>query len=98
MADRQGSGLDELFDLVESLRQRVVQAEEGAAAASKVAQLTRQEVERLRDQVAAAERDQQDLRTARARLDRLSRRGFWQRLLNQGARPSGPRPTGPRSA
>ena len=47
------------------------------------AHFAREEVLRLRDQVVAAERDQQDLKTARARLARIKRRGLVDRVLNR---------------
>ena len=68
---------------IEELRGQLGEVEARANAAEQEAHWARQEVLRLRDQVVAAERDQQDLRTARARLARLKRRGLVARVLNR---------------
>jgi chromosome segregation ATPase len=64
------------------LRDQLGEVEARAKAAEQEAHWAREEVLRLRDQVVAAERDQQDLKTARARLARIKRRGLLARILN----------------
>ena len=68
---------------IEELRDQLGRVEARAEAAEQEAHGAREEVLRLRDQVAAAERDQQDLRTARAGLARIRRRGLLARVLNR---------------
>jgi predicted nucleic acid-binding Zn-ribbon protein len=68
---------------LEELRDQLGRVAARAEAAEREAYGAREEVLRLRDQVAAAERDQQDLRTARARLARIRRRGLVARMLNR---------------
>ena len=76
-------GLQGLEARVEELRDQLGRVEVRAEAAEREAHRAREEVLRLRDQVAAAERDQQDLRAARARLVRIKRRGLVARILNR---------------
>jgi predicted nucleic acid-binding Zn-ribbon protein len=71
-----------LREQVDALRTQLAKVEAEAAAARHEAVATRCEVLDLRDQVTAAERDQQDLRTARARLARLNIRALIARLLH----------------
>ena len=73
-----------LRKLVEALQERTASNEEHAKTAAVEARAAHQEILGLRDQLAAAERDQQDLRTARARLVRLKSRGLLWRILNRG--------------
>lgn len=61
---------------VEEMRRRIEQLEREARE-------TAEDVLHLRDQVAGGQRDQQDLRTARARLTRLELRGLVKRVLNR---------------
>ena len=68
---------------LEDLRNQLGEVEVRAKAAEQEAHRAREEVLRLRDQVVAAERDQQDLKTARARLARIKRRGLAARILNR---------------
>jgi predicted nucleic acid-binding Zn-ribbon protein len=68
---------------LEELRDQLGRVEARAEAAEREAHRAREEVLGLRDQVAAAERDQQDLRAARARLARIRRRGLVARMLNR---------------
>ena len=68
---------------LEELRDQLGRVEARAEAAEGEAHAAREEVLRLRDQVVAAERDQQDLKTARARLTRIRRRGLVARMLNR---------------
>jgi chromosome segregation ATPase len=75
--------LQSLKKQIEELRDQLGEVEARAKAAEHEAHRAREEVLRLRDQVVAAERDQQDLRTARARLTRLKRRGLLGRILNR---------------
>ena len=70
-----------------SMQKHVLAVEEYARNASRDAAAAKEEILKLRDQVVAAERDQQDLRTARARLSRLTSRGLLGRLLDRGGRP-----------
>lgn len=65
------------------MRDQLGRVEARAEAAEREAHGAREEVLRLRDQVVAAERDQQDLRAARAGLARLKRRGLVARVLNR---------------
>ena len=58
-----------------ALRDRIAGVETQAEDAEREAYLAREEVLALRDQLAAAQRDQQDLRTIRARLARVQIRG-----------------------
>ena len=58
-----------------ALRDRIAGVETQAEDAEREACLAREEVLALRDQLAAAQRDQQDLRTIRARLARVQIRG-----------------------
>ena len=82
-ADEGPDDLDQLFDLVETLRKQLVTVEQVAKSAAADARSARSEVVRLRDEVAAAERDQQELRSARAKLARLSRPGLLRSLLRR---------------
>ena len=75
--------LQRLKAQIEGLRDQLGRVEARAEAAEQEAHWAREEVQRLRDQVVAAERDQQDLRAARARLARLKRRGLVARILNR---------------
>ena len=75
--------LQRLKAQIEGLRDQLGRVEARAEAAEQEAHWAREEVLRLRDQVVAAERDQQDLRAARARLARLKRRGLVARMLNR---------------
>jgi predicted nucleic acid-binding Zn-ribbon protein len=75
--------LQALLEIVETLRDRIASVEARAESAEREAHHAQEEVARLRDQVAAAERDQQDLRTARARLARIQVRGLIARILNR---------------
>ena len=75
--------LQSLKAQIEGLRDQLGRVEARAEAAEQEAHWAREEVLRLRDQVVAAERDQQDLRAARARLARLKRRGLVARVLNR---------------
>ncbi|MBV9116072.1 MAG: hypothetical protein JOY63_01770 [Acetobacteraceae bacterium] len=75
--------LQRLKAQMEELRDQLGRVEARSEAAEQEAHRAREEVLRLRDQVAAAERDQQDLRAARARLARLKRRGLVARMLNR---------------
>ncbi|MBV9777990.1 MAG: hypothetical protein JO143_13180 [Acetobacteraceae bacterium] len=75
--------LQRLKAQMEELRDQLGRVEARSEAAEQEAHRAREEVLRLRDQVAAAERDQQDLRGARARLARLKRRGLVARMLNR---------------
>ena len=75
--------LQRLKAQMEELRDQLGRVEARLEAAEQEAHWAREEVLRLRDQVAATERDQQDLRTARARLARLKRRGLVARMLNR---------------
>jgi predicted nucleic acid-binding Zn-ribbon protein len=68
---------------IEDLRNQLGRVAARAEAAEREAHRAREEVLGLRDQVAAAERDQQDLRAARARLARVKRRGLVARMLNR---------------
>jgi chromosome segregation ATPase len=68
---------------LEELRDQLGRVEARAEAAEQEAHRAREEVLGLRDQVVAAERDQQDLRAARARLARIRRRGLVARMLNR---------------
>jgi predicted nucleic acid-binding Zn-ribbon protein len=68
--------IEEFRRQFETIEARVMRAENEARAA-------REEILGLRDQLVAAERDQQDLRTARAKLARLSVRRLLARLLNR---------------
>lgn len=76
--------LDALREEVRSLRDHLARVEAQAATAEMEALRARDEILGLRDQVAAAERDQQDLRSARAQLTRLRLRGIFARILNRG--------------
>lgn len=75
--------LDALREEVRSLRDHLARAEAQVVAAETEALRARDEILGLRDQVAAAERDQQDLRSVRARLTRLHLRGIFARILNR---------------
>ena len=72
-----------LLAMVENLSDRIVSVEARAEDAEREAHQAHEEVSCLRDQVAAAERDQQDLKTARARLARIQVRGLIARILNR---------------
>lgn len=72
-----------LQDQVGQLNVRLEKAERELAEAKGEAHEARERVLELRDQVVAAQRDQQDLRTARARLRRFAERGFIARLFNR---------------
>lgn len=72
-----------LQDQIGQLTVRLDRAERELAEAKAEAHEARERVLELRDHVAAAQRDQQDLRTARARLRRFAERGFFARLLNR---------------
>lgn len=76
---------EELAALLGSLRDHLTAVETQARTAAREAAAARAEVALLRDEVAAAERDQQDLRTMRAKLQRLSGRGLMARILNRDA-------------
>jgi hypothetical protein len=69
--------------LVETLHERIASVEARAQNAEHEAHLAHEEVLRLRDQLAAAQRDQQDLKTTRARLARVQVRGLLARILNR---------------
>lgn len=75
-------GFQALRAEIEALHGRVARAEARAEDAERGAHQAREEVLQLRDQVAAAQRDQQDLKTARARLGRIQVRGLVARILN----------------
>ena len=75
MDDEPADGIEALLDMVETLR---------TAAIANEARAARAEVLQLRDEVAAAERDQQDLRSARAKLRRLQRPTIWSVLSRHG--------------
>ena len=75
--------LQSLKAQIEELRNQLARIEARAETAEQEAHTAREEVLRLRDQVVAAERDQQDLKTARARLARTKQRGLVARILNQ---------------
>ncbi len=75
--------LQSLKTQVEELRNQLGRVEARAETAEQEAHRACEEVLRLRDQVVAAERDQQDLKTARARLARTKRRGLVARILNR---------------
>ncbi|KAA5612289.1 hypothetical protein [Rhodovastum atsumiense] len=68
---------------IEDLRRQIREIDRQASDARQEAHQAHEEVLRLRDVVAAAQRDQQDLRTARARLDRVRMRGLLARILNR---------------
>ena len=68
---------------IEEFRRKFGEVEARARRAEHEAQTAHEEILRLRDQLTAAERDQQDLRTARARLARLNVRGLLARVLNR---------------
>ena len=72
-----------LREQVDALRAQLAKIEAEAAAGRHEAAAAHRIVLDLRDQVSAAERDQQDLRTARARLARLSVRALIARLLHR---------------
>ena len=72
-----------LQDQVGQLNVRLEKAERERAEAKGEAHEARERVLELRDQVVAAQRDQQELRTARARLRRFAARGVIARLFNQ---------------
>jgi predicted nucleic acid-binding Zn-ribbon protein len=77
---------DEVRDLqmqIAALADRLKDAEFEASEARREAHEAREQVKLLRDEVAAAERDQQDLRTARARLKRFTERRLTARILNR---------------
>ena len=84
--DRSSPDFNELVDLLASMQRHVLAVEAYARDASRDAAAAREEISKLRDQLVAAERDQQDLRTARARLSRLMSRGLLGRLLDRGGR------------
>jgi len=73
----------QLQALVQTLQGQLHSVERKAADAARDARNAREEVQQLRDAVAKAERDQQELRTVRARLGRLARRGLLARILNR---------------
>lgn len=75
--------LEKLLHRVENLLERVDRAEADSSQARREAHDAHELVAALRDEVAAAQRDQQDLRTARARLRRFSQRGLLARILNR---------------
>lgn len=78
--------LDEIDDLQlqnAALRGHISRLEAEGATARQEARLAREEVLHLRDQLVAAERDQQDLKTARARLERYQLRGWMARMLKR---------------
>ena len=75
--------LQSLKTQTEELRTQLERVEVRAKTAEQEAHWAREEVLRLRDQVVAAERDQQDLKTAQARLARIKRRGLAARILNR---------------
>ena len=81
-ASQQPAGLDALQEQVDGLHGRVASLEGETATAKQEARQARDEVLHLRDQLAAAQRDQQDLRTTRARLARIKVRGLLARILN----------------
>jgi chromosome segregation ATPase len=68
---------------IEEFRRQFETVEARAMRAENEARAAREEILGLRDQLVAAERDQQDLRTARAKLARLSVRRLLARLLNR---------------
>ena len=68
---------------MEDFRRQFETVEARATRAETEAQAAHQEILRLRDQLAAAERDQQELRAARARLARLTVRGLLARMLDR---------------
>jgi chromosome segregation ATPase len=68
---------------IEEFRRQFETIEARAMRAENEARAAREEILGLRDQLVAAERDQQDLRTARAKLARLSVRRLLARLLNR---------------
>ena len=68
---------------IEEFRRQFGEVKARATHAEHEAQTAHEEILRLRDQLSAAERDQQDLRTARARLARLNVRGLLARVLNR---------------
>lgn len=67
---------------IEHLRQRLIQVEEEVSQARQDAHQARQETLQLRDALAAAQRDQQDLKSARAQLSRIRVRGLLGRIFN----------------
>lgn len=68
---------------IEVLRDHLADVNAQVDDAVQEARQARKEVVWLHDQLVAAERDQQDLRTARARLARIRTRGLVSRLLNR---------------
>lgn len=80
---RQPDEIHALHRELDDLRGHLARVEAEMAIAKREAQHAREEVLHLRDQVVAAERDQQDLRTARARLARPSVRGWMARVLSR---------------
>lgn len=79
----QSGELQALQKQIEELREQLGTVEVQASAAEQEAHQAREEVLLLRDQVVAAEREQQDLKTARARLARMNVRGLLARILNR---------------
>ena len=77
------AGLDALQEQVDDLRDRLTRLEAKTTAAQEEAHQAREEAVHLRDQLAAAQRDQQDLKTTRARLARIRARGLVARFLNR---------------
>ena len=75
--------LRSLRKLVEALRNRITAVEAQAMDAEQEAHQAREEILQLRDQVAAAQRDQQDLKATRAQLARVRVRGLVARIVNR---------------
>lgn len=82
-ASQRPAGFDALQEQVDNLRGRLARLEAETSTAKREAHQAHEEVLHLRDQLAAAERDQQDLRTTRARLARIKVRGLVARILNR---------------
>ncbi len=80
MDDEPIDGIEALLEMVETLRTAAAANEARSKLALAEARAARAEVLRLKDDLAAAQRDQQDLRSARARLKRLERKTIWSML------------------
>jgi chromosome segregation ATPase len=74
---------DRLRAEIDNLRRHIEAIESQVGEARRDAREAREEAMRLHDAIAAAQRDQQDLRTARARLKRVTARGLFARVLNR---------------
>ena len=77
MDDEPIDGIEALLEMVETLRTTATANEARSTLALAEARAARAEVLHLKDDLAAAQRDQQDLRSARAKLKRLERKTIW---------------------